>query len=187
MSLNITNTFTWPARFSCVLAFNDSLLPSTYNITVSMVPTDDSVTNSGIGLRKMKEFINRSVQNSLVINSSHSFLPLLSQLRTNVVEIPTDPTDYCLGLILFQKLTAISYDYFHIRQLVIDSTIGDNIQYKINDYVNESENNNWWTQDSLQTNQQTTFPSWEDCGIFVSTRTPPKIIKGGRDETRYNG
>ena len=136
MSTNIADNFTWPTRVSCVIVFNDILLPSTYNITVSMVPADDSIINSGIGLRKMKEFINRSVQNSLVINSKHTFLPILSQLRTNVVELPADPTDYCLGSILFQKLTTISQDYFHIRQLVIDSTIGDNIQYKINDYKN---------------------------------------------------
>jgi hypothetical protein len=188
MSANNADSFTWPAHFSCVLILEDALFPVDYTLTVDMTPDVAQATSTSIGLKKIKEFITRFVDNAIVISQYHSFLSQLQKLKTNTVELPQDPNDYLFASILFQKLNSIAYDYFSIKKITVDSSIGDHVQYTVNSssntYKEILDRNEWWKQDNVKTNNYNQFPSWEDLNIMVSTRFSPKIVKGGRDENK---
>jgi hypothetical protein len=186
MSTDSNNFFTWPTNFSCVLVVGDLILPSDYNLTVGMIPRPGEST--AIGLRKIKEFISKFIQNSILIGTGHQFLPQLAKLQSNIVQLPQEPSDYFLAAILFQKLNAISSDYFLIGQLTIDSSIGDRVKYHINDisdvYRDDLKENGWWSQDNVNTNNVDKFPTWEELDIVVTNRFSPKLVKGGKNESK---
>jgi len=185
MSISNANTFTWPTEFSCVLVLDDVLLPIDYRFTMTMEP---DIESAGMGLRKVKEFFHRYINNSIVVSKEHEFLPLLIKLKTNTVELPQDPNDLLLACILFKKLTSIAENYFVIKDITIDSNIGDHVKYTVSNftkiYDKVLETTSWWNQDDLSTNNHETFPSWEDLSIVVSNKFSPKILKGGRDESK---
>lgn len=178
--------FTWPTKFSCVLVVGDVILPSDYNLTISMIPHLGESTT--IGLKKIKEFISKFVQNSILIEQDHQFLLQLSTLQSNTIQLPKDPTDYFFAAVLFQKLSAISSEYFTIGQITIDSSIGDRVKYQINDisdvYNEDLNHDGWWIQDNVNTNNIDTFPTWEDLDIFVTPRFSPILVKGGKNESK---
>lgn len=186
MSIDNNDFFTWPTTFSCVLVLGDLILPSDYNLTISMIP--HSGESTAIGLKKIKEFISKFVQNSIVIEQDHQFLLHLSALRSNTIQLPKDPSDYFFAAVLFQKLTAISSNYFTIGQITIDSSVGDRVKYQINDisdvYSEDLSHAGWWIQDNVSTNSIDTFPSWEDLDIVVASRVSPKLVKGGKNESK---
>lgn len=186
MSTDSNDFFTWPTTFSCVLVVGDLILPSDYNLTIGMIPRPGEST--GIGLRKIKEFISKFVQNSILIGTDHQFLPQLAKLQSNTMQLPQDPSDYFLAAVLFQKLNAISSDHFSIGQITIDSSIGDRVKYHINDisdvYSDDLKNAGWWSQDNVNTNNVDKFPTWEELDIVVANRFSPKLVKGGKNESK---
>jgi hypothetical protein len=186
MSTSNKDFFVWPTTFSCILVVEDLILPSEYNLSVGMVPQIGGSTT--IGLKKIKEFISKFIQNSILISQEHQFLSQLSKLQSNTVQLPCDPSDYFFASVLFHKLTAISKDYFSIGQITIDSSIGDRVKYQINDisdaYYDVLINEGWWNQDNVNTNKIDNFPSWEDLNIEVINRFSPKLINGGKNENK---
>lgn len=183
----LTNTpFTWPVSFSCVTALDNSLLPNTYNLTISIAPLTAN-NQAVIGLRKIKEFVNNFVQHSILISETSPLLPALINSDTNTVHLPGEPYDYLLASVLYRKLSFISSNYLTISSLTIDSTIGDNIQYNIissDGAYNEilSNPDSWWNLDSLNTNSMREFPSWADVNIAQIQPFRPTIIQGGKHE-----
>lgn len=176
--------FVWPTNFSCVLILGDMILPSDYTLTIGMMPKSVHGESTAIGLHKIKQFISKFVQNSTLINIDHHLLPHITEFKTNVVHLPQDPTDYLFANILFKKLTAISADYFTINEITVDSSIGDRVQYRISNSCNVYDtmlnNDNWWNEDNVKTNEIDQFPSWEDLDITVSSKFSPKLITGGK-------
>ena len=186
MSTDNKDFFIWPTTFSCVIVLGDLILPSDYNLTIGMIPQPGESTATG--LKKIKEFISKFIQNAILIGEENQFLPQLGKLRSNTVQLPQDPSDYFFAAVLFQKLTAISSDYFTIGQITVDSSIGDRVKYQINNindvYSEVLEKNGWWTQDNVNTNNIDKFPSWEELDIVVSNKFSPKLVKGGKNENK---
>ena len=120
MSIDTTDHFTWPTNFTCVLLIDDTILPNDYHLTISMMPNKFENGLTSVGLKKIKEFVNRFIQNSIILNQNHKFLTQLIKLKTNTIQIPEEPNDYLFGSILFQKLNSISSNYFSIYQLTIE-------------------------------------------------------------------
>lgn len=184
MSIDPSDTFLWPTAFSCVLMLDDILVPNNYNFLIGMMPHEGTESTS-IGLKKIKQFISRYLQNSILIHHSHELLPNLKTLKTNIVQLPKEPSDYFFAYVMFRKLTAISKNHFIISQLTIDSNVGDRVQYEINANCNAYDNilniDGWWNQDNLTTNEFNHFPIWDDFELG-GTKFSPKLVKGGRDE-----
>ena len=187
MSIDSLDFFTWPTNFSCILIVDDVILPVNYSLTVSMMPSD-SHSVSGVGLTKIKEFIGKFVQNSVIIDQDNEFLKQLSKLDTTTIHLPREPSDYFFANILFHKLSAIAQDYFAIRQITIDSTVGDRVKYQVNEscttYKDILDKEGWWSRDDVSTNDTQYFPRWEDLNIYVAPKFSARVVRGGRGETK---
>jgi hypothetical protein len=186
-SADANEYFIWPTTFSSTLFIGDGVLPNEYCLTVGMMPLAGQTVSSE-GMKKIKGFITKFVQNSIIIRQDHQLLKQLYHLNTNILQLPQDPHDYLLANVLFHKLTAISRNHFTIRQITIDSSIGDRVKYQVNDscttYDKILKTDSWWNQDNVKTNNTHKFPSWKDLDITAPNRFSPKIVKGGRDENK---
>ena len=179
--------FIWPAEFSSITVFDDIALPSSYNLTVELFPAS-SQSSAVIGFKKIKQFVSKFLQHSIIIPESHHLTLSFLKLSNNVVLVPQDPYDYFLGSVLYRKLTAITKNYLEIQSLAIDSSIGDRIKYHISslsDSYSDSLNqtNQWWNMDNLATNHFKEFPSWENFDITSQHKFHPKVIQGGKCES----
>ena len=187
MSVDSTNFFIWPTNFSCILIVDDVILPINYALTVSMLPSN-GYNVSGVGLTKIKEFVGKFVQNSVIVDQNNEFLAQVSKLDTTTIQLPHNPSDYFFVNTLFRKLSAITRDYFTIQQITIDSTIGDRVKYQVNEscttYKDILDKEGWWSRDDVSTNDTQYFPRWEDLNIYVAPKFSAKVVRGGRGEPK---
>lgn len=174
----------WPTEFSCTLVTDNLILPNLYNITIAVEPIGQ-VNNIGLGFRKIRQFVDEYLNNSIVICDKHPLLLALQDMETNVVHLPNDPYDFYVGCVLFAKFLKITEKYFHISHFTIDSLVGDRVQYSILHPAESGldlEGDFWWNTDSVNTGSGDTT-SWEDLNISDGPRFAPRIIKGGLSET----
>jgi len=181
-------SFKWPTKFSCVLVRDNLLYVNHYNISISMQPSPTDQEYFSVGFRKLKHFISAYLDNGVIINIDNSALEKLNWLESNTIQLPSDPNDYFLAAILYQKFTAIVKEFFSIDEISIDSRLGDSVEYTINHTTNISQelfdDANWWSQDNVNTNNSDSFPSWDDLKIIPLNKFEPKIVIGGRGENR---
>jgi len=174
------SNFIWSSHFACIAVIDNKLIPNSYALNLSM-ETLEKKTNLGLGYRKLKYFIEHNLHNSILISQEHPKLDYYSQIDNNVVVLPNDPWDYLIGCILYYKFTNITEKYFDLLYLTIDSAMGDNVKYTIDQDVDpgvDIEGEKWWNVDSPSIDISVKT-SWEKLNLKDVTGFSPKIIKGG--------
>jgi hypothetical protein len=183
----LTNSnFLWPSSFSCTLVNENIILPNSYSIGISIEPHTNSPENISIGFKKIRYFIENYLDNSIFINRNNPLTPALEHVSVNKVFFPTEPYDYFVGSILFNKFIVISQKYFDITYITIDSIIGDLVQYTIYDPEESGVNlieENWCNLDNVDTGSNDTT-SWNDLNIQDIPKFEPTIIRGGLNGNR---
>jgi hypothetical protein len=183
MSTNITQ-FSWPAHFSCTIINEQLILPTTYNINISIDPESQSQLSINVGFKKLRSFVDVRLQNSVFIYRENKLGKSLSGIVNNQVVFPTEPYDYFAGCVLYKKFLAITEQYFQIEFITIDSLVGDHVQYTIGDPEETGLDLNgdfWWNNDNLDTGCDDGV-SWDDLNIDIGPKFAPKVIQGGLSE-----
>lgn len=181
MSINLEE-YVWPTSFVCNIVTEKIILPNQYNINISIEPV--SPTDLALGFRRLRTFIDSCLNSSIFICNTHFLLDPLLLLDTNKVCFNTEPYDYSVGSTLFRKFQSITSNYFDIGFIIIDSNIGDHIQYCIKDPEESGldlSGDYWWNMDNLDTGVGTSL-TWNDLDLQDSPKFEPRIIKGGRSE-----
>ena len=176
--------FVWPTNFACTIISEKIIIPNSYNLNVSIVPIGGPATNVSLGFKKIRYFVDNYLHNSVFVSQDNPLLPNLKDFESTIVLFPTDPYDYYVGSVLYQKLLSITEKYFHIDIFSIDSAIGDNVQYSIVDPEDcglDLQGDHWWNSDSVNTGFNTS-DTWKDLDIFDDHKFEPRIIKGGKSE-----
>jgi hypothetical protein len=182
--LNNLENFVWPIEFSCTLITEKIVLPNSYTINLVVDPLAKSQEQTGIGFRKIRHFVEKSLQNSIIINQNNSLSQSFENIDTNVVRLPVEPYDYFLGAILYCKFLSICDRYFNITQFRIDSSIGDHVQYNIRNPLDcglDLHGEFWWNMDTTDTGNEINS-SWNDLEIKNVPKFEPRIIQGGLSE-----
>lgn len=178
------SSFVWPVEFGCTLIIEKLILPNFYNIRISVEPLANGECNITSGFQKIRYFVDNYLHNSILISSENNFMTVLDQAETNLVVLPVEPYDYYVGCILYSKLASISEKYFDISQIIIDSLVGDKIQYNIQ-YPEESgldmQGEHWWNVDTAHTGGREQG-SWDSLDLDDKPNFQPKIIRGGLSE-----
>jgi hypothetical protein len=180
MSTNLTQ-FNWPASFACTIINDNLILPTTYNISVSVDPISQTQFDINTGFKKLRSFFDVRLQNSIFICKTNPLATALVGIGNNQVIFPTEPYDYFVGCVLYKKLLTITEQYFQIDFITIDSLVGDNVQYTIIDPEEsglELEGDHWWNKDTLDTGVGDDI-IWDDLDIGIGPKFSPRIIQGG--------
>lgn len=183
MLTNYNTGVIWPIEFGCTLFVDQLVIPNFYSIKLCIVPNSDS-TDFTDGLRKIRYFVDGFLHNSIFISYANPAINLRDTIETNLVVFPEEPYDYTAGSVILQKFSSISKKYFDIEYLLIDSLIGDKIQYCIVDSSEtglDTDGEFWWNQDTAHSGGAIQ-ESWEKLDIGDLPKFNPKIIKGGRSE-----
>ena len=181
MSTNL-EPYIWPTSFACTLVTNNMMLPNHYTITVGINPVDPLYFS--LGFRRLKTFIDSFLHNGIFVFETHELIEPFLKLDTNVVKFPTEPYDHIVGCVLLRKFQSITYKYFEIEHITIDSAIGDNVQYCIRDSEEtglELSGKQWWNNEDLDTGKGMTV-SWTELDLQDGPKFEPRIVKGGRSE-----
>jgi hypothetical protein len=183
MSTNITQ-FSWPASFSCTIVNDQLILPTIYNINISIDPESQSQLSVNTGFKKLRSFVDVRLQNSIFIFKENPLIRPFETIHNNQVVFPTEPYDYFVGCVLYKKLLAITEKYFQIEFITIDSLVGDHVQYTIGDPEESGldlSGDFWWNKDTLDTGCSDGI-TWDDLNIDVEPKFAPKVIQGGLSE-----
>lgn len=178
--------FVWPTNFACTIITEKVVVPNSYSINISIVPTDRPPGSISLGFKKLKHFVDVYLHNSIFTNVDNPLVPQLTGINTNMVLLPSEPYDYFVGSVLYSKFLAISEKYFHIDVMSIDSAVGDHIQYNImhpDECGLDLGGNHWWNMDTPTTNAQSQ-DTWGDLDINDVPKFAPRIIKGGKSENK---
>jgi len=178
--------FIWPASFACTLVNEKIILPTTYNISVSIAPEYKGRPDVNIGLRKLKAFIDIRLQNSIFVFNDNPLVKTLDGVVNNAVMFPSEPYDYFVGCVLFRKFLVITQNYLDIEFISIDSLVGGHVQYSIEDPEESGldlDGNFWWNLDTLYTGSLNDV-KWDDLNIDTGPKFEPKIVRGGLSENK---
>lgn len=185
MSTSNSNLFKWPAKISCILVRDNLLLINHYNIFITMKPEVTNQDHFITGFKKIKCFTAEYLNNSVILNENDAVPLHISKLNNNIISLPSHPSDYLFGAVLFQKFVAMSNNFFTVDEITLDSNLGDNIIYKIDadtDSILENTNR-WWNQDNVDTNEHGCYPSWDELKI-VNNGFEARVVKGGKSENK---
>lgn len=198
------NFFTWSTSFSSTVIVDDCVYPNTYNITIAFVPKSDDIKLQNIGFERIKYLFTRLCENAVIFSPKDQTQSIWFKMPVNKVLLPGSPYDQLLAVCLFKKISSIAGKYFVFDHLSVDSRLGDNVKYTID---NESLENKhlavtewidaditpWWNRNDTATFDQKLDAkthwqgavSWKDLGYDdTETKTKPfnpTIIDGGRE------
>ena len=174
------SNFIWPATFAATVIIDDTILPNGYTINISMHQLDKK-TDLSLGFKKLRYFVETHLHNSVLIDSSNKRFEHFKDVDNHVIEFPSTPWDYLVGVILYNKFVHITDKYFEINYITIDSSMGDHVSYTVTpetDLGVPIQGNFWWNTDSPSTDINSKI-NWDKLNLKDRTSFSPRIIEGG--------
>ena len=199
------NFFSWKTQFSTTVVIDDCVYPNNYTLKISFIPKSDNIQTQNLGFEKIKYLTNRLCDNSIIFSPNDKTNTYWFKMPVNKILLPGNPYDQLLGVCLFRKIQSIAGKFFYLGELTIDSRLGDNIKYTVDDESFENKHldvekwidsniDPWWNRDDTATFDQridaktiwTGSISWKDLG-YEQTEQPnksfnPTVIDGGREK-----
>jgi hypothetical protein len=199
----IANFFSWETDFDAILAIDDVIYPNTYNIRMSFLPKVTDIKLQNNSFERVKYLIHKLCENSMIIKAGSPLEKTFYSMPINKVLLPGDPYDQLFGIALFHKIKSIAGAYIHFGQIMVDSKMGDNVQYTVD---NDSYENSalqtktidgtiiekpWWNRNDTATFDQVISETsywqgartWRDLGYGSDAEQKefnPTILDGGR-------
>jgi hypothetical protein len=164
MSTRIENDF----YFQTAVHFEGKFYINSFELTLSMLVETDCIREQNVAMDRATYFIMEMLQNSILINSNETqAIERYKDAGLKVCEIPEEPYDQIVAMVLLLKLNAIMEDRLQITDLVIGSTMSEGIRYNLVSEVAESvlSGSHWWTK-------PTVCLSNEDCVL-----SPDNVVK----------
>jgi len=194
------NYYTWSTSFDATVVIDGAVFPNHYECSISFLPKSTSVKIQNIHFDKIK-YMFKTFENSLIFNIEDEHKDFWYKMVVNKVLLPSQPYDQLLAVCIRNKIISICGEHFDIGEISLDSKLGDNVQYIIdedsyeNKVANEVvwEDNPWWTRDDTATFDQKMGDdiwrgavSWKDLGYVYepegNTKFKPTVIDGGREQ-----
>jgi hypothetical protein len=119
-----------PLTFTAGIHYNGELQMNNYTVKLYILTNslDGSINN--IALDRIKYFVYQEIDSGIFVNSSEvDQCTLYMDAGIKITSIPEEPIDQLVGIMLYNKLSAIVEDKLIIDELEISSTLGDGIIY----------------------------------------------------------
>jgi hypothetical protein len=143
--------------FQTGLYFEDKFHIGVYDITLSMLVETESIKEQNIAMERIIHFLHEVVQNSVLVHSSKKdVIEKYQSIDLKVCELPEEPYDQILAMILLLKMNSIAEDRLKITDLVIGSSLSDGVRFNIVSEVAESafSGRYWWNSPCVATNSR---------------------------------
>ena len=143
--------------FQTGLYFEDKFHIGIYDITLSMLVETESIKEQNIAMDRIIYFLHEVVQNSVLVHSSNrDAIEKYQSVDLKVCELPEEPYDQILAMILLLKMNSIAEDRLKITDLVIGSSLSDGVRFNIVSEVAESafSGRYWWNSPCVAINSR---------------------------------
>ena len=147
--------------FSAAVHFGDKFYVNSYDFTLSMLVETDSIHEQNVAIGRINYLLENFIQNSMFINSVHKKeIANYKKAGIAVCALPEEPFDQIIAMILLLKLNAITEERLKITDMVISSTMSENVRFSIVSEIAEDllGGNYWWNSACFAVNNDNTTP-----------------------------
>jgi len=199
----IFNFFSWETEFDAIVIVDDVVYPNNYHIKLTFLPKVTDIKLQNNSFDRVKYLFEKLCENSVILKPKSNLESVFFKMPVNKILLPGDAHDQLLGIALYNKCVAIAGKYLHIGQLMVDSKLGDNVQYTVDSdsYENtrlqtDAWNTNvisqpWWDRNDTATFDQVLgekeywqgAKTWRELGYGSNAPKKefnPTIVDGGR-------
>jgi len=172
-------------EFVAGLYYEDQLRLNTYSVCICLLTKTTDSLSSNIALERLKWFVNGELSNVVFFGpDSLDQAEIFYTMGVNVCTLPVEPLDQCVGIMLYNKLTAIMEGRMVVTSLDICSTEGDRVWYQHDEDDSQGPFalDGWWHKANLRIE---TFESTEvlDNVVRVETTAWREMDMGWPDES----
>jgi hypothetical protein len=116
--------------FTAGIFYGGQLMMNNYRLKLDIITISSEVDDHNIALDRMKFFIHNQLSHSVFINSADTDrCQKLISAGIKITNLPEEPVDQIIGIMLYCKLNAMVDDCLAVHQITISSELGDNIAY----------------------------------------------------------
>ena len=140
------------AFFQAGIHLRGSFYVNTYEMTLSMLVETDAIREQTIAMERLNYFLTDMLQHCLLIqNTEKVSIKNYKKAGLKICELPEEPSDQIIGMVLLQKLNAIMEDRMSVTDLTLGSVLSEGIRYHIVAEVAESvmSGDFWWNKPCL--------------------------------------
>jgi hypothetical protein len=144
MNVNIYRDF----AFNCGIVYRDAFHINSYQCRVKMITDTDDDTEQNISYLRIRHWISNVLDSAVLISRQSEMLKHYQATGQRVIEMPDEPVDQLMGIMLYLKLNSIMEGRMSITELHINSTEGDHVWYihEQNDNIGPFACNGWWNE-----------------------------------------
>jgi len=141
-----------PLSFIAGIHYNGELQMNSYTVKLFILTNSLDGTINNIALDRIKYFVYREMDSTIFINhKDEDQCRLYLDANIKITTIPEEPIDQLVGIMLFNKLTAIVEDRLIIDEIEISSGLGDGIIYMHSqeENIDDLPIPDWWATSDL--------------------------------------
>lgn len=178
MTTKIERDFT----FQSAVHFDSKFIMNLYTVTLTMYVETENMHEQNVAMERMKYYIYECLEGCVFIEDSETdSINKYSMAGLKVCTLPIEPYEQVICMLLLTKLNAIVEDRLTIFEAKILSKLSDGvtITYDAQDPPGPFEENGWWNNKKIMTNDLTaahdggkivkllsrTQQNWEDIGL----------------------
>jgi len=150
MSAQIERDFTFQAG----VHFQGTFSMNIYAFTLNMEVTTENIREQQVAMERMKYFIYACLENSIFVqDTDRAIIEKYAACGIRVCEIPEEPFDQIIALLLLLKLDSIAEHRLAVTDIVLTSKLSDDVRFKedLLTAKNEIPAVGWWAEPNTST------------------------------------
>lgn len=139
-------------RFMAGIYYDDRLQLNEYTVKIYFMTNTENPADHNVALARMKYFIYNELESCIFVDENNEDqCEKFINAGLNITTMPGEPVDQLIGIMLYEKMSAIVEDKLIIGEIEISSMLGDGIVYLHgdNENVNDVIFPDWWRTSDL--------------------------------------
>jgi len=132
--------------------YDDRLQLNEYTVKIYFMTNTENPADHNVALARMKYFIYNELESCIFVDETNEDqCQKFISAGLNITTMPGEPVDQLIGIMLYEKMSAIVEDKLIIGEIEISSMLGDGIVYLHgdNENVNDVVFPEWWRTSDL--------------------------------------
>ena len=137
----------YDTSFLAAVHFNQQFLIAEYTVTINMLTNTADPYEQNIAFNRLRYMIEEVFYNTIFVHQDDvKQCKLYSNAGCKISNLPEEPLDQIIGIMLYSKLSAIMEDRIFITNLDLSSDIGDSVVYShsIDETRGPFADAGWW-------------------------------------------
>lgn len=143
--------------FQTAVHFENKFYVNSYEVTLSMLVETDSIREQNVAMDRTTHFLMSVLQNSILVGpGDEQASKKYKSAGIKVCELPEEPYDQIISMILIQKLNAIMEGRLRITDLMLGSAMSEGVRFTMVSEIAEGvlAGNHWWNKPTICLNDE---------------------------------